>query len=695
MKTKLLTLLMALFAFAESANAYFTYNGFIIYFSAGHDMYRNSYEYKYNLSDVPKDLVIEDPVKSLKFDWLFYLSYDFHDKEELTELKLWYTVYNTLEGGQNCVWKSHDIPLDQQSITYYDDTRGTGYIRRYYFPGEDGLEIIKEERLSQNVSKTVLFYFEGKDKEGRSHYCKNGEEYFKLSFKIGEGPNRIMFSEQETSHLLLDYYVNREERHPAYIYFNGDGSFSTEVPDGVMPAPDDFGEISSLYLCETNIGFYRAEGLELNDIDASFMYKVYEEGHGNEVDWNKLDFVEKHVNYGNHVVAAIYNPDGNNLTNLAEGLELNKNYVFEVYYQVMVGKECYTLGKNENEGTKFKFTTRTAQIIEGPIKSLMLAYSLNNNDVVYQEMPESEFPEVILQEPISSFKIYGGEAVTDDRIQNLELLTTVIEENSPAFHGWRVIPFTDNGFGMWTIELPKPEELMMERWQDEHKRITYVLTVEGTDQNGNPVTLDNGGEGYKFTFTCCPDTARGIKDFRLRVDANGEEGPLDMPVSGAEWAQLPIPLYSFKILKAEANTYKPMKSVTFFYTLFNTADGVSFDQDAWMTSDLVHQGNNYWAIDIHRELIDEEWILQNLKTNKTFQFFLRAEDEEGDEYFFNNDDKFYIFSFNLDDADGINEIESGNLKVEKEETIFNLAGQRLQKPQKGINIIGGKKMLVK
>ena len=545
------------------------------------------------------------------------------------------------------------------------------------------------------MSKTVLFYFEGKDKEGRSHYCKNGEEYFKLSFKIGEGANKIKFSEQETSNLLIKYYVNREEWHNASICFNGDGSFSTNDFDGLMPAPDDFGEISSLLIHETTIGFDPAEGLGVNDVDASFLYKVYEEGRENEVDWNKLD-LEEYETYGNHIGAAIYDPDGNYLTNLAEGLELNKNYVFEVYYQVMVGKECYTLGKNENEGTKFKFTTRTAQIIEGPIKSLMLAYSLNNNDVVYQEMPESEFPEVIMQEPVSSFKIYGGEAVTDDRIQNLELLTTVIEEDNQDNNVWQVIPFTDNGFGMWTIELPKPEELMMERWQDEHKRITYVLTVEGTDQNGNPVTLDNGGEGYKFTFNCAPDPAKAIKNFRLRVDVNGEEGPLDMPESGVEWAQLPIPLYSFKILKAEVNTYKPMKSVTLFYTLFNTADGVSFDLNDWVTYNLVQQDNNYWAIDIYKELIDEEWLLQNLKTNKTFQFFLRAEDEEGDEHFFNNDNKFYIFSFDLDDADGISPLLTS---PEEEEMVngkcYNLTGQRMSKMQKGINIVGGKKILVK
>lgn len=53
--------------------------------------------------------------------------------------------------------------------------------------------------------------------------------------------------------------------------------------------------------------------------------------------------------------------------------------------------------------------------------------------------------------------------------------------------------------------------------------------------------------------------------------------------------------------------------------------------------------------------------------------------------------KAYTFIFN--DADGIQTIET--VSAEKAQAIFNLAGQRLPKAQKGINIINGKKVLVK
>ncbi|MBQ8453942.1 MAG: hypothetical protein IJ537_01175, partial [Bacteroidaceae bacterium] len=49
------------------------------------------------------------------------------------------------------------------------------------------------------------------------------------------------------------------------------------------------------------------------------------------------------------------------------------------------------------------------------------------------------------------------------------------------------------------------------------------------------------------------------------------------------------------------------------------------------------------------------------------------------------------FFFDGDDATGISEVESSKLKVES--PIYNLAGQRVSKMQKGINIINGKKVL--
>ena len=46
--------------------------------------------------------------------------------------------------------------------------------------------------------------------------------------------------------------------------------------------------------------------------------------------------------------------------------------------------------------------------------------------------------------------------------------------------------------------------------------------------------------------------------------------------------------------------------------------------------------------------------------------------------------------------DGIETIDNEQLIIDNEEAaIYNLAGQRLSKPQRGLNIIGGKKVLIK
>ena len=55
--------------------------------------------------------------------------------------------------------------------------------------------------------------------------------------------------------------------------------------------------------------------------------------------------------------------------------------------------------------------------------------------------------------------------------------------------------------------------------------------------------------------------------------------------------------------------------------------------------------------------------------------------------------KGFTFEFEEDDADGIAEIENGKLKVENEGAVYNLSGQRINKMQKGINIVNGKKVL--
>ena len=55
--------------------------------------------------------------------------------------------------------------------------------------------------------------------------------------------------------------------------------------------------------------------------------------------------------------------------------------------------------------------------------------------------------------------------------------------------------------------------------------------------------------------------------------------------------------------------------------------------------------------------------------------------------------KGFTFVFDEDDATGISLMEDGRSQME-DGAIYNLSGQRLSKAQKGINIVGGKKVVI-
>ena len=55
--------------------------------------------------------------------------------------------------------------------------------------------------------------------------------------------------------------------------------------------------------------------------------------------------------------------------------------------------------------------------------------------------------------------------------------------------------------------------------------------------------------------------------------------------------------------------------------------------------------------------------------------------------------KGFTFVFDDDDATGIESIQNSKFKIQNEGSIYNLAGQKLSKMQKGINIVNGKKIM--
>ena len=49
----------------------------------------------------------------------------------------------------------------------------------------------------------------------------------------------------------------------------------------------------------------------------------------------------------------------------------------------------------------------------------------------------------------------------------------------------------------------------------------------------------------------------------------------------------------------------------------------------------------------------------------------------------------------MDDPDAIRDVPTDSQRVSSTAAIYNLQGQRLGTPQRGVNIVGGKKIMVK
>ena len=121
------------------------------------------------------------------------------------------------------------------------------------------------------------------------------------------------------------------------------------------------------------------------------------------------------------------------------------------------------------------------------------------------------------------------------------------------------------------------------------------------------------------------------------------------------------------------------------YTLTPVADPESAEGNLLKASDGKVEGNG--TIYVLAKPADKEVGFYAVKEGTTVA--------KGKAYLeiANADVKSFAFSF-ADQADGINEV-NGQWSTANGQSIFNLAGQRIQKMQKGINIVNGKKVVLK
>lgn len=248
-------------------------------------------------------------------------------------------------------------------------------------------------------------------------------------------------------------------------------------------------------------------------------------------------------------------------------------------------------------------------------------------------------------------------------------------------------PFTNYGSGIWINELYEPQELIQPHWKQEKKQITARIYFEGYDVYGNVFHYNNGGEDYKFTWICGEDGGgdtpyEGLKELVLTVNVNGEVIPIEVPYSESATQDMVVPfkLNMFKVMKAEVETDKPMKNVSLNTKVYDSGKPNSVD---WETLELATSGNTWTAeYPYGKELVQDEWLGKNY--TKVYEFFVSAENEEGNTVYLNNLGLNYRIIFPVDDADGI---LAPSDAPEAGWDIYGTDGRRRNATQRGINIL--------
>ena len=581
------------------------------------------------------------------------------------------TMYNTENGGPSGSNEWRAMPLNPS---------GSGYWMLEF--GKEGYEIIEEEWLNDNRSKTFQFYVKGQDGSGNDILYNNGGADYKVTFSTGEGADwKIKFLEESTADLLLN--VGGEGR--SYS-FNGDGSRTPE---------DQLGQISSLAIDQFALWFRYNDGVKTNDV--SLQYRIYEEGQEPDGGWSRID-APQFYDQGSNTMFFYTEMMGVDVTS---GLEPNRVYILEVNYQVVVGEEYFFLGKNK-ESSKFRFTL-TENVVQDEIYSVILTLKHNGGEPYEVYFEHENMPTLNLEGQTTSLKIMKAEVWTSEGVQSVNVVGTMYNtENGGPTGGdeWRSMPLTQSDNGYWLLDFDKEGyEIVEDEWINNDKSKTFQFYVTAVDRQGNGIIYDNEGQDYKVSFTTgSGGGGDGIRSMTLTVSCDGEVFTESFPSEGWEIHAIEGLISSIKVMRVEVETSESLTYVGFCSTIYDTADGWQHDDTAWDWIPMDNQGGGHWVLDWGegREFVASEWLFQNMA--KTLEFFADGGDANGNKYKYANGISDYGYDNNYKvtftpgvDPDGISLVSASKANG----ATYNLAGQRVGKDYKGIVVKGGRKLLVK
>ena len=310
--------------------------------------------------------------------------------ESVSDVSFLGTMYSTNSGSSGDEWREYNM-----------EYKSNGRWMLYF--GE-GVELVEEDWIGQNKTKTFEFYAQAYDGSGSQFLYNNGGANYKVTFSTGESTDwKIKFLDGITAGLTFS--LDGEER----IYnFNGAGD---RVPE------DQLGQVSSLVINGFALQFNMAEGVKTNDV--SLQYRVYEEGQEPEGGWNRIDATHLDEEEGNKMFCYAEDVE----RNVTNGLEPNRVYILEVNYQVVVGEEYFFLGKNK-ESSRFRFTL-TENVVQDEIYSVILTLKHNGGEPFEVYFDHENAVPLNLEGQTTSLKIMKAEVWTSEGVQSVNVVGTM------------------------------------------------------------------------------------------------------------------------------------------------------------------------------------------------------------------------------------------------------------------------------
>ena len=588
--------------------------------------------------------------------------------ESVSDVSFLGTMYSTNSGSSGDEWREYNM-----------EYKSNGRWMLYF--GE-GVELVEEDWIGQNKTKTFEFYAQAYDGSGSQFLYNNGGANYKVTFSTGESTDwKIKFLDGITAGLTFS--LDGEER----IYnFNGAGD---RVPE------DQLGQVSSLVINGFALQFNMAEGVKTNDV--SLQYRVYEEGQEPEGGWNRIDATHLDEEEGNKMFCYAEDVE----RNVTNGLEPNRVYILEVNYQVVVGEEYFFLGKNK-ESSRFRFTL-TENVVQDEIYSVILTLKHNGGEPFEVYFDHENAVPLNLEGQTTSLKIMKAEVWTSEGVQSVNVVGTMYNtENGGPTGGdeWRSMPLTQSDNGYWLLDFDKEGyEIVEDEWINNDKSKTFQFYVTAVDRQGNGIIYDNEGQDYKVSFTTgSGGGGDGIRSMTLTINCDGEVFTESFPSEGWEIHAIEGLVSSIKVMRVEVESSESLTYMGFCSTIYDTADGWQHDDTAWDWIPMENQGGGRWVLDWGegRECVASEWLDQNVI--KTLEFFADGGDANGNKYKYANGISDYGYDNNYKvtftpgvDPDGISLVSASK----EDGATYNLAGQRVRKNYKGIVITNGRKVLIK